>query len=89
MDELLTGRLINESVVNYDGTDIGSLEDITMNRKTGELLDLVVNTHQESLPQSVTFERDDRGSIRIPVSDVETINDHIIIRGSEKRADRA
>ncbi|WP_255171006.1 PRC-barrel domain-containing protein [Natrononativus amylolyticus] len=79
MDEMLSGELLDRSVVTTDGTTIGSLTDVTIDQRSGELLALVVESRREAIPDTITCERTDRGTVHIPIGEVDSIRDHIVI----------
>ena len=79
MSELFARRLSGKPIVGIDGTDYGTLATITMDPESGSLRDLVVVS--DSGPSSViTSLSDDDGRLRIPVSNIETVNDRIVVR---------
>ena len=77
MVEILAENLSGKTVMGADGAEIGQLYNITMNLKTGELHDLVV---EPSEGVGAEFEVDDHGHFRVPVSNVQAVKDHIVVR---------
>ncbi len=79
MDEILARNLIDKSIVGTDGTDFGTLSTITVGLESAELGDLVIDPNEGLSTQSVNFETDDNGRLRIPISQISTLNDQIVI----------
>lgn len=77
MNEILGRDLQQKSIVGTNGTSFGTLYNVTMKPKSGELCNLVVDPHDQS-SSMVTDETDD-DRLRIPVSQIKTVNDQIII----------
>ncbi|WP_254524962.1 PRC-barrel domain-containing protein [Natrinema caseinilyticum] len=77
MREILARNLGGKPIVGIDGTDFGILATITMDPKSGALRDLVVETGR---PSAVSVRSDGDNRLRIPVSNVETVNDQIVVR---------
>ncbi|GAB7021261.1 PRC-barrel domain-containing protein [Halostagnicola sp. A-GB9-2] len=80
MDEILAKNLIDKSIVGIDGTDFGTLYNITMGLESAKLGDLVIDPNEGLSTQSVDFETDENGRLRIPINQISTLNDQIVIR---------
>ncbi|MFC6765854.1 PRC-barrel domain-containing protein [Natrinema soli] len=82
MSELFARSLSGKPIVGIDGTDYGTLYTITMDPESGSLRDLVVDAGRR--PSSVITSRsDDDGRLRIPVSNIESVNDQIVVRSDD------
>lgn len=77
MVEILAENLSGKKVMGADGAEIGELYNITMDLKTGELHDLVV---QPGEGVSADFDVDDHGHFRVPIDHVQAVKDHIVVR---------
>lgn len=80
MAEILARNLSNKAVMGSDGTEVGSLHNITTDLKTGHLQDLVVDPRTGPEAGSFDFERDEDGRYRVPARRVEAVKDYIVIR---------
>jgi len=79
MPDILAENLSGKAVMGSDGTELGMLYNITMNLKTGELVDLLVEPNEE-LGVTLDFPSDDRGRYQIPVGRVQAVKDYIVVR---------
>ena len=79
MADILAENLSGKAVMGSDGAELGPLYNITMNLKTGELDELVVQP-DEDLPAGLDLHRDEFGRIRVPVSDVQAVKDYIVVQ---------
>lgn len=80
MADVLAENLSKKAVMGSDGTEIGTMYNITMDLDTGELRDLLV-TPRSDLPRGkVEFDRDDGGRFRVPVSRVQAVKDYIVVQ---------
>ncbi|MFC6939410.1 PRC-barrel domain-containing protein [Salinirubellus sp. GCM10025818] len=77
MVEILAENLSGKRVMGDDGAEIGELYNITMDLKTGELYDLVVDPSENV---SADFDVDERGHYLVPISNVQAVKDHIVVR---------
>ncbi|NIS30165.1 MAG: photosystem reaction center subunit H [Actinobacteria bacterium] len=78
MPEILAENLSGKAVMGSDGTELGMLYNITMNIKTGELKDLIVEPHEETAFDS-NFDLDEDGRFHVPVHRVQAVKDYIVI----------
>ena len=62
MSEILAENLSGKAVMGSDGTELGMLYNITMNLKTGELADLLVEPDEQLDSDSVEFDSDEQGA---------------------------
>jgi sporulation protein YlmC with PRC-barrel domain len=73
---VLAENLSGKAVMGSDGTELGTLYNITMDLKTGELDDLLVDPNFEV---SNDFELDDESLLHVPVGNVQAVKDYIVI----------
>lgn len=78
MAEILAENLSGKSVTGSDGAELGLLYNITMDHDSGELVDLVVDPNEHI--QETSFDRDEQGHLLIPVSRVQAVKDHMIVK---------
>ena len=79
MPNVLAETLSEKAVMGTDGTELGSLYNITMDVKTGGLKSLIVSP-DESIPVGrVDFETDEGGRFLVPVDRVESVKDYIVV----------
>jgi sporulation protein YlmC with PRC-barrel domain len=76
MVEILAENLSGKTVMGDDGAEIGELYNITMNLKTGELHDLVVDPREGV---TADFDVDDHGHYLVPIGNVQAVKDHIVV----------
>ena len=79
MADILAENLSGKSVMGTDGTELGMLYNITMDLKTGSLRDLLVMPNEEYNATASTFESDEDGRLRVPVSNVRAVKDYIVV----------
>lgn len=77
MSAILAENLSEKTVVGSDGAELGVLYNVTMDLKTGELHDLMVEP-VDSAPE-LDVERDEQGRLLIPVTRVQAVKDHIVV----------
>lgn len=77
MVEILAENLSGKRVMGDDGAEIGELYNITMNLKTGELHDLVVDPGENA---GADFDVDEQGRYLVPIGNVQAVKDHIVVR---------
>ena len=80
MPEILAENLSGKAVMGSDGTELGMLYNITMDLKTGELADLLIEPDEQIEPESVEFDADDHGRFQIPVQRVQAVKDYIVVQ---------
>lgn len=80
MADVLAENLSGKAVMGADGTELGDLYNITMDLKTGTLEHLVVSPHEELDRRQVSFDSDDDGRLRVPVSTVQAVKDYIVVQ---------
>lgn len=80
MPTILAENLSGKSVMGSDGTELGRLYNITMDLKTGELSDLIVDPETEAQSRlDLDFEVDDEDRYLIPVHHVQAVKDYIVV----------
>ena len=79
MADILAENLSGKAVMGSDGTELGMLYNITVNLKTGSLVDLLVEQTEETERVKIDFPTDDRGRYRIPVGHVQAVKDYIVV----------
>lgn len=77
MSNIIARDIQGKSIVSTSGTTIGTLHNITMDAESGVLCDLIVD--QPKQISSMVADENDDNHLRIPVSMVETVGDHIIV----------
>jgi sporulation protein YlmC with PRC-barrel domain len=78
MADMLAENLSGKSVMGADGTELGRLYNITMDLKTGQLHDLLVEPLEENTVK-LDFPTDENGNYKVPVSRVQAVKDYIVI----------
>lgn len=80
MAEILAKNLSEKSVMGSDGTELGTLHNITTDLKTGKLHDLVVEPDAEASASRFDFDRDESGRMLVPAARVQAVKDYIVIQ---------
>jgi sporulation protein YlmC with PRC-barrel domain len=80
MSGILAENLSGKDVMGSDGTELGMLYNITMDLRTGELDDMIVEPTEETPKRSIDFETDTGGRFRVPVSRVQAVKDYIVVQ---------
>ena len=80
MGNILAENLSGKSIMGSDGTELGMLYNITMDVKSGQLYDLVVEPDEAISPESIGFEQDESGRVLVPVSRVQAVKDYIVVQ---------
>lgn len=78
MPDILAENLSGKAVMGSDGTELGMLYNITMNLKSGQLSDLVVDPDEQTTFDA-DFTVDEEGHYRIPVNRVQAVKDYIVV----------
>jgi sporulation protein YlmC with PRC-barrel domain len=73
---VLAENLSGKTVMGSEGTELGTLYNITMNLKTGELNDLLI---EPNLEVSSDYETDEENLLHVPVANVRAVKDYILI----------
>ncbi|WP_115864811.1 PRC-barrel domain-containing protein [Halorussus litoreus] len=80
MSEILAENLSGKAVMGSDGTELGMLYNITMDLKTGELADLLVEPDEQLNRDAVEFDSDEQGRFEVPVKRVQAVKDYIVVQ---------
>ncbi len=80
MSEILAENLSGKAVMGSDGTELGMLYNITMDLKTGELADLLVEPDEQLDNTAVAFDSDEQGRFQVPVQRVQAVKDYIVVQ---------
>jgi len=80
MSEILAENLSGKAVMGSDGTELGMLYNITMDLKTGELADLLVDPDERLNADTVEFDSDEEGRFQVPVKRVQAVKDYIVVQ---------
>ncbi|EMA43060.1 PRC-barrel domain-containing protein [Halobiforma nitratireducens] len=76
MTTVLASTLSDSPVLGSDGTEIGTVQNVTMNPETGKLVSLLVAPRTD---RSYGFERTDGGQLLIPASQLADVGDYVMI----------
>ncbi|MDZ7746803.1 MAG: PRC-barrel domain-containing protein [Halobacteriales archaeon] len=76
MTEILAENLSDKRVVGSDGSELGTLYNVTMNFKSGSLQNLLIDP-LEGVGSGSRI--NDNGRLKIPVSSVQAVKDHIVV----------
>jgi len=79
MAEILAKNLSEKAVMGSDGTELGTLHNLTTDLKTGRLHDLVVDPDAEASASRFDFEVDDKGRMLVPATRVQAVKDYIVV----------
>jgi sporulation protein YlmC with PRC-barrel domain len=77
--EILAQNLSDKAVMGSDGTELGTLHNITTDIKTGQLHDLVVEPDSELDADQLEFDRDETGHYLVPAHRVQAVKDYIVV----------
>lgn len=73
---MLASKLSGTEVMSTDGQHVGSVHNLTMDPKSGDLSSLVVETERTEI---FGIEQDDEGLIHLPAEVIEAVRDHLIV----------
>lgn len=82
MQEVLGQSLSDKDVMTSDGDEVGTIHNITMNAKDGELLEIIVTPTSDRTDRrkfGSRYDTDDRGRYRIPAGNVEAVKDYVLV----------
>lgn len=80
MTGVLAKNLSGMDVMGADGVEIGELYNVTMDIRTGQLFDIIVEPNDGINPGALDFETDEEGRVHIPIEDVQAVKDHIVVQ---------
>ena len=73
---VLAENLSGKAVMGSDGTELGTLYNITMDLKTGALHDLLIDPNVEVAGD---YDTDDENLMHVPVGSVQAVKDYIVV----------
>jgi sporulation protein YlmC with PRC-barrel domain len=73
---VLAENLSGKAVMGSDGSELGTLYNITMDLKTGALHDLLVDPNVEVTSD---YDTDDENLLHVPVGNVQAVKDYIVV----------
>ena len=76
----LAEELSAKAIMGTDGTELGTLHNVTVNIQTGKLDALLVEPREGVSPDRLPFEFDDAGQFRVPADRVEAVRDYVVVR---------
>lgn len=79
MSTVLARSLTGKSIVGTDGTVFGTLHTVSANADSGTLQNLIVEPRERGSSTSISTETDANGRLLVPVSQVKTVSDQIVI----------
>lgn len=78
--ELFSEDLSDQNVLDVDGSNIGSVHNLTIDLLTGELQDIIVNPDNDTNQRNRSkYAQNDRGRYVIPAQNVQSVKDHIVV----------
>jgi sporulation protein YlmC with PRC-barrel domain len=78
MADILAENLSGKAVMGSDGKELGMLYNITMDLRTGDLEDLIVQPDEQTAFDA-DFEVDGNGNYRVPARNVQAVKDYIVV----------
>ncbi|WP_306061790.1 PRC-barrel domain-containing protein [Natronococcus wangiae] len=79
MGTVLARSLTGKSIIGTDGTVFGTLYTVSANADSGTLQNLVVEPREQGSSAPVSTGTDSSGRLLVPVSQVKTVSDQIVI----------
>ncbi|RDI69837.1 PRC-barrel domain-containing protein [Halopelagius longus] len=76
MTGVLRTDLLGTPVVGSDGSKVGTLRSVTMDVRTGELRQFLVDSESE---RPTSFERNGDGYLVIPASRAQSLSEHLVV----------
>ena len=81
MTDILAQNLTEKGVMRNDGKEMGTLENITVDLKTGKLESIVVKPKADIIQSEFEgYNKDSEGNFLVPVSLVESVTDNIMVK---------
>lgn len=78
MPPILASNLVEKSVMTNDGKQLGELYNVTMDLKTGELSDFVVDPGGE-IEHGDRYPIDGNGRYRVPADRIRGVSDYVTV----------
>lgn len=79
---VLASTLADRRVMSTDGRELGTVENMTFDTTSGTLRNVSVTTDAQKI---FGVERGPDGTVRLPATLIESVEDHLIIRPPEER----
>ncbi|MFP4591313.1 MAG: PRC-barrel domain-containing protein [Halobacteriales archaeon] len=79
MTGILAKNLSGMEVMGSDGVELGMLYNVTMDLRTGQLHDIIVDPNEEVNVSSLEYETDEEGRLQVPVAQVQAVKDYIVV----------
>jgi sporulation protein YlmC with PRC-barrel domain len=80
MTDVFAGNLIGKLVMNIDGTALGELTDITINRKSGDLLCLLIDPDETLNIEDYIIETNEQGYLQLSADRIRAVKDYIVVQ---------
>lgn len=80
MTGILAKNLSGMEVMGADGVELGMLYNVTMDLRTGQLFDLIVEPDENINPMALDFDTDAEGRLQVPVRNVQAVKDYIVVQ---------
>ncbi|QCS43061.1 PRC-barrel domain-containing protein [Natrinema versiforme] len=84
MTTVLASTLSDTPVMGSDGTELGTVHNLTMNVETGELRRVLVTPASDDIRG---FDRNDDGKIVVPASRMSDLDDYLIVDLTKRESD--
>ncbi|MGQ3412424.1 PRC-barrel domain-containing protein [Natrinema sp. LN54] len=84
MTTVLASTLSDTPVMGSDGTELGTVHNLTMNVETGELRRVLVTPASDDIRG---FDRNDDGKIVVPASRMTDLDDYLIVDLTKRESD--
>ncbi len=79
MTGILAKNLSGMEVMGSDGVELGMLYNVTMDLRTGQLYDIIVEPNEEVNTASLEYDTDEEGRLEVPVEKVQAVKDYIVV----------
>ncbi|WP_049926033.1 PRC-barrel domain-containing protein [Halopiger goleimassiliensis] len=79
MSTVLAQTLSGKPVMKSDGTELGTVDTVTMDVETGELHHVLVRPSSEEGYRPERFERTDDGAYVVPTGRLEGVDDYLVV----------
>jgi len=76
MSTVLASTLSSKPVMGSDGTELGTVHNITMNVETGELEYALVDPVRDNIGR---FDRDENGLLVVPAGRLRSVGDYLVV----------
>ena len=90
MTDILAQNLTEKGVMRNDGKEMGKLENITVDLKTGKLESIVVKPGADIVKSEFReFDTDSEGNFLVPVKLVGAISDVIVVDSEDAKGEKS